>query len=288
MLTRRPPGQSIETCIDRQRETTSGAFFLSPEFQYTGYYVYRVFKGALGRAPYLSEFLVDQAFVGNGIITPAGLSGAQVNQNKQAFASQFVLRPEFVARYTGLTNAQYVDRLFQTTGVTPSAADRQALIDQLNANPSQRGEVLFKVVDGINVISEGNQQFTTTYGQAFYNQQVNPAFVQMEYFGYMRRDPDGPGFAFWLGKLNSFPSYIEAEMVRVVYRLAGVSLSLWCALRHAWGGKAALQLWAATPAHGETLAGRAAVGSSRKLPTAAQRSRKEPGRLALCLTFRLK
>ena len=70
----------------------------------------------------MSEFLVDQAFVGNGIITPAGLSGAQVNQNKQAFASQFVLRPEFVARYTGLTNAQYVDRLFQTTGVTPSAA----------------------------------------------------------------------------------------------------------------------------------------------------------------------
>ena len=73
---------------------------------------------------------------------------------------------------------------------------------------------MFKVVDGINVISEGNQQFTTAYGQAFYNQQVNPAFVQMEYFGYMRRDPDGPGFAFWLGKLNSFPSYIEAEMVR--------------------------------------------------------------------------
>ena len=211
---RRPPGQSIEVCLDRQRETTSGAFFLSPEFQYTGYYVYRVFKGALGRAPYLSEFLVDQAFVGNGIITPAGLSGAQVNLNKQAFATQFVLRPEFVAIYGGLTNAQYVDRLFQTTGVTPSASDRQALIDQLNANPSQRGDVLFKIVDGINVISEGNQQFTTTYGQAFYNQQVNPAFVQMEYFGYMRRDPDGPGFAFWLGKLNSFPSYIEAEMVR--------------------------------------------------------------------------
>src|SRR6185436_17391809 len=53
---RRPAGQTLEQCTLRQRETTSGAFFLSPEFQYTGYFIYRMYQGALGRQPKLSEF----------------------------------------------------------------------------------------------------------------------------------------------------------------------------------------------------------------------------------------
>ncbi|HVQ38373.1 MAG TPA: hypothetical protein VMS31_12615 [Pyrinomonadaceae bacterium] len=61
--------------------------------------------------------------------------------------------------------------------------------------------MLRKVVDGINVISEGNQQFTTSYGQSFYDAELNRAFVQLEDFGYMKRDPDEAGYAFWLGKL---------------------------------------------------------------------------------------
>ena len=74
--------------------------------------------------------------------------------------------------------------------------------------------MLQKVVDGINVISEGNQQFTTTYGQTFYNSELNRAFVQFEYFGYLRRDPDDAGYAFWLGKLNQFNGdFVAAEMV---------------------------------------------------------------------------
>src|SRR6185436_20876349 len=43
---RRPAGQTVEQCIDKQRETTSGAFFLSPEFQYTGSYIDGVYKGS--------------------------------------------------------------------------------------------------------------------------------------------------------------------------------------------------------------------------------------------------
>jgi hypothetical protein len=30
----------------------------------------------------------------------------------------------------------------------------------------------------------------------------NPAFVQMEYFGYLRREIDADGYAFWLNVLN--------------------------------------------------------------------------------------
>jgi hypothetical protein len=70
------------------------------------------------------------------------------------------------------------------------------------------------VVDGVVVLGEGNQQFTTTYGQAFYDQQFTRAFVQLEYFGYMKRDPDDAGYAFWLGKLNQFGgNFVNAEMV---------------------------------------------------------------------------
>jgi hypothetical protein len=219
---RRPPGQTVEQCTLRQRETTSGAFFLSPEFQYTGYFVYRMYQGGLGRQPKLSEFIPDTQFVGNGIIVNNQLSGAVINQNKAAFAAQFVnctdatkyRCAEFKAIYDPLNNTQYVDKLFQTTGVNASASDRTALVNGLNGGTETRATVLQKVVDGINVISEGNQQFTTTYGQAFYNAELNRVFVLLEYFGYMKRDPDDAGYAFWLGKLNQFGGdFVNAEMV---------------------------------------------------------------------------
>ena len=45
--------------------------------------------------------------------------------------------------------------------------------------------------------------------------EFNRAFVAMEYFGYLRRDPDAPGYDFWLTKLNQFNGdYIKAEMVK--------------------------------------------------------------------------
>ena len=45
--------------------------------------------------------------------------------------------------------------------------------------------------------------------------EVNRAFVTMEYFGYLRRDPDTSGFNFWLNKLNAFNgNFVNAEMVK--------------------------------------------------------------------------
>ncbi|HKG15281.1 MAG TPA: hypothetical protein VKB12_18295, partial [Pyrinomonadaceae bacterium] len=47
------------------------------------------------------------------------------------------------------------------------------------------------------------------------------AFVLMEYFGYLRRNPQDPpdgdrgGYVFWLSKLNEFNGdFIKAEMVK--------------------------------------------------------------------------
>jgi len=54
-------------------------------------------------------------------------------------------------------------------------------------------------------------------------QETNRAFVLMQYFGYLRRNPnDAPeqnlnfdGYNFWLGKLNQFNgNFVDAEMVK--------------------------------------------------------------------------
>ena len=98
--------------------------------------------------------------------------------------------------------------------------------------------MLQKVVDGIVVIAEGSQTFTTTYGQAFYNSGSNRAFVQLEYFGYMKRDPDDTGYAFWLGKLNQFGGNCECGDGAGIHLFTRVSSALRPALMdQAAGGR---------------------------------------------------
>ncbi|HEY2961265.1 MAG TPA: NF038122 family metalloprotease [Pyrinomonadaceae bacterium] len=217
----RRPGETEAQCVDRKRENTSAAFFVSPEFQNTGYFVLRVYRGSLGRMPHFGgtgspndEFTRDAAIVGQGIVVNDALAPDVINANKQAFVNGFVTRSEFRAIYDGLNNTQYVDKLFQTTGVTPTAAERQALIDGLNASTLTRAGVLFRVVDGTQTTTGGLLIFQTNYGKAFYDNLFNQAFVQMEYFGYLLRDPDPDGYAFWLGKLNTFGDWVNAEMVK--------------------------------------------------------------------------
>jgi hypothetical protein len=137
----------------------------------------------------------------------------KINANKQTFVNAFVNRADFRALYDGLDNTQYVDRLFQLTSVMPTTTERQTLINGLNGGES-RASVLFKIVDGTTTIAGGHLVFNTTYGKAFYDNLFNAAFVQMEYFGYLQRDPDPGGFTFWLGKLNQSGSWQNAEMVR--------------------------------------------------------------------------
>ena len=217
----RLPGETEEKCVDRKRDNTSAAFFLSPEFSNVGYFVLRVYRGSLGRMPHFGggsgpndEFTRDAATVGLNIVQNDALVPSQINANKQAFVNAFVTKPEFRAIYDLLTNTQYVDKLFQTTGINPSSTDRSALINGLNVGSETRASVLFKIVDGTTTIADGHLVFNTTYGKAFYDSQFNAAFVQMEYFGYLQRDPDPGGFAFWLGKLNTFGDWKNAEMVR--------------------------------------------------------------------------
>lgn len=210
----RRPNESQESCVDRKRENTSAAFFLSAEFQNTGYFVYRLYKGTLGRMPRYSEFLPEMRQVARGIVVDNRLSAEAINSNRMAYANQFVNKAEFKAIYDSLSNEQFVDRLFATTGITPTAEERTALINGLNNGAETRGSVVFKVVDGARFIDGGQMLFQNRYGKAFYDKEFNAAFVLMEYFGYLRRDPDQAGYAHWLDKLNRYGNFVDAQMVR--------------------------------------------------------------------------
>jgi len=202
-------------CLSSKRDSVSAAFFLSPEFQVSGNFIYRMYKGSLGRFPTYAEFIKDLQQVTQGIVVDSKLSPSVIETNRALFADQFVLRAEFRNLFDSLNNQQYVDKLFATTGIAPTAAERTALINGLAPGGGDtRASVLRKIVDGTRVTSDGALDFTTRYGKAFYDQEFNSSFVLMEYFGYLRRDPDDAGFQFWLAKLRLFGNWVDAEMVR--------------------------------------------------------------------------
>jgi hypothetical protein len=76
---------------------------------------------------------------------------------------------------------------------------RDVLVDALDSGLITRAQVLRLV----------------TESETLKKDEFNRAFVALEYFGYLRRDPDTPGYNFWLTKLNQFNGdYIKAEMVK--------------------------------------------------------------------------
>ena len=186
-------------CREVKRIDTSAAFFLSIEFQETGYLAHRFHRASFGRRPLFAEFLADQQAIGNGVVVNAPGWEQLLESNKRAFADSWVTRSGFSPIYDGLSNQQFVDTLIANTGTTFTDTDRSAFIDVLNSQAMTRAHVLRLIVED----------------QSFYNAEYNQAFVEMEYFGYLRRDPDEGGFNFWLGKLNQFGGdFRRADMVK--------------------------------------------------------------------------
>jgi hypothetical protein len=111
-----------------------------------------------------------------------------------------------------MTTAEFIDKLFLTTGINASAGERSALAGDTRSN------IVFKIVDGTTTQAGGALRFDTPYGQAFYNKEFDDAFVFMEYVGYLRRNPDQAGYEFWLGKLKQYGNWSDAEMVLAFIR----------------------------------------------------------------------
>jgi len=210
------------------RVNVSGAFFLSIEFQQTGYLVERIYKGAFGdttgsstlggtghtlRVPTvrLSQFLPDTQQIGQGVVVGQGNWQQQLEDNKNSFSEDFVRRSAFLGSFPlSMTAATFVDTLNNNArdgnDVKPlSQSERDNLVTALTNGTMTRGQVLRSVAEHANLV----------------NSEKNRAFVLMQYFGYLRRNPNDPqdtdytGYEFWLSKLNQFNGdYLAAEMVK--------------------------------------------------------------------------
>jgi probable HAF family extracellular repeat protein len=215
-------------CRDVKRIDTSAAFFLSIEFQNTGYLVERIYKVAYGDAngttritgtpvPILvpvihrQEFLVDSAIIRDGVVVGVGNWEQVLENNKVAFAQTFVQRQRFTNAYaTTLTPAAFVSKLNQNTGGALTQAEVDSLVAEFGgagdtSDITKRASVLRKVAENAEVD----------------RREKNRAFVLMQFFGYLQRDPnaapdtDHTGWKFWLDKLDQFGGdFRKAEMVK--------------------------------------------------------------------------
>jgi hypothetical protein len=168
---------------DCDRVQISSGFYRSAEFSGRGYYVYRLYDAALGRMPRYAEFMPDLARLG----TPQ--TAAELEASKDAFAAAFMARPEFNTLYNGLTGAAsaeaFVGKLERTAGVT--LANRAQLIAGMGSGTKTAAQTLRAFIE--------SQEVQTRF---FYR-----GFVAMQYFGYLRRDPEQAGFEAWVNVLTN-------------------------------------------------------------------------------------
>jgi hypothetical protein len=206
-------------CRAVQRINTSGAFFLSIESQQTGFLVYRTYKAAYGnlnngQAPVpitRQQYLPDTLAISNGVIVNQFGWQDVLETNKKNYFAGFVTRPEFVSKYQNKTAQQFVDALYGNAGIAPaSAPNRAAALNEFNSAPPDDATAR---AHALRLVAEDAM---------LYQQEFNKAFVLMEYFGYLQRNPYDPpektldyqGYSFWLAKLNQFNGdYVQAEMV---------------------------------------------------------------------------
>jgi len=215
-------------CAEVKRIDTSAAFFLSIEFQETGYLVERFYRVAYGDADGAStfggphqlsvpiirwrEFLRDTQEIGNRVIVGQAAWQDQLEDQKQAFAREFISRARFTVRYpASLSAAQFINKLNANTGSVLTNAEIMQL-EEIFGGPGATSSDAAKRAQVLRTIAES---------QALKQKEFNRAFVLMQYFGYLRRNPDDAqdtdytGYDFWLQKLERFGgNYVNAEMVK--------------------------------------------------------------------------
>ena len=189
-------------CIDRTRTSVSQAFFLSIEFQQTGFLVHRFYKASFidspGRPRGLAryrEFLRDTQEIGRGVVVNQAGWEAVLEANKRAFTLRWVQRPDFLAEFPmSMGFDAYVAKLAANSGTTLTPDEINIAFESYSNTPQGRANALRAVLESRSV----------------YNAQFNTGFVLAQYIGYLRRNPndtpdtDYTGFDFWLAKLNSF------------------------------------------------------------------------------------
>ena len=136
----------------------------SPEFLERGYFVLRLYLATLERRPLREEFVKDHDAI-------FGTSPAELESKKETLTVEFVERTEFKSIYDGLSDAALVKKLLTTAG--NSSINQGELVTALEGKQKTRAQVVRAVVDDAQTVS------------AFRNQ----AFVLMQFFAHLGRDP---------------------------------------------------------------------------------------------------
>ncbi len=181
---------SDATCIHNQRIGVSAAFYIELEFQKTGSVIYRMYRAAYGASqqdPLLANISYSQFTADRPLINP---DQSLIQQSTVNFANTFVQRAQFKTAYPDtMSNTEFVNKLYDTAGLTPYTNERQAQVTAMSTGKT-RAQVLLDVIE----IAE------------FKTREFNRGFVLMQYFGYLRRDVDTGGYDFWLDVLNRLPA----------------------------------------------------------------------------------
>ena len=192
-------------CREVKRMNVSAAFFLSIEFQQTGFLLHLLQRESFASMPKYASFMRDLQEVSRDVIVNTPGWEQKLKDNQQQFVEKWVNRPEFKAIFDGMSNADYVNALYANAGIVAQQAEKQALVTKIDGANETRASVLLDVAAN----------------STFRQQECSSAHVMMQYFGYLRRDPDAApdsdlsGYSFWLNKLNSFGgNFQQAEMVK--------------------------------------------------------------------------
>jgi uncharacterized protein DUF4214 len=165
-------------CINNRRVDVSASFFMEPELQETGSFVYGLYKASFGSQPSYRQFTADRMRV---------IGGAGLEERKNALVDDWVQRDDFRRAYPDtMTAEQFVSTLFTHAGLTLHTAEWEAYVLRLNSGGT-RAQVLRSIAES----------------REFRAREYNRTFVLMEYFSYLHRDPDPGGYAFWLDVLNN-------------------------------------------------------------------------------------
>jgi hypothetical protein len=210
------------TCIEVRRIHVSASFFLSIEFKETGYLVERAYKTAYGDADGVStfggthtlkvpivrfnEFLTGTLTLANGVIVGQAGWEQTLENNKVSYFNGFVQTARFNNSYpSAMPPATFVHTLNVNAGNPLSTSEEAQLTLEHTTGAKTRAQVVRQIAEHPNLASA----------------EINRAFVLMQYFGYLRRNPndtpdsDYTGYDFWLTKLIQFNgNFITAEMVK--------------------------------------------------------------------------
>ena len=165
----------------------ASGFFQSDEFLNRGYWAFRFYMASLNQRPTYAQFIPDMAQVGGP------KSPAEEQASKVAFADAFVQRSAFTARYGTLTGQPLANAILQTAGLPTTTFTV--------TSGMTRGQILRGIIET----------------SAVSNKFLVDGTVSIQYFGFLRRDPDATGYQNNVNTLRASPSNLRHMIFIFIY-----------------------------------------------------------------------